>query len=1453
MFRILIAIILLLQLSTNLSFGQVSEVSVQVNWVNWASDNGLSVYAPDGTLLLFVCDPTNCQNTATNSSYSNTFNLGCYPDLSNYYIVAEDAFGDGWNGTGNFVRVFSGGTQVLNYNLTSGSTSGQQFFTVSGGGTCPTIDAGIDLVTGPTLGCGLTNNETVSVTIRNQGTDPIAVVPVTFSINGGNTQVAGEYSGSIAAGDTGIFNFNVDVSTEGIYDFEIAVDAAGDVNAINDVYSTFSITNSTPYDFVTQGPYFIGFEADENLTGWSTQNYNNDAGIWTLNGTTNPRTGSQAAIYNYNTINAANDWFFSKCLTLEAGSSYDLEFFYRVQSGAYPEGFAVRITSAADNISTISTIQSFTNITNTTYAQSTNTFTVPSTGEYYLAFEATSIADRWNIIIDDITISKVVPVDVGVVSINSPGDGCGLTSTETVNVTIENFGTSSVSNIPLEYSIDGQPYQSAGISVGTLFPGVTSTYNFTADFSGLGAHTVSVRTALATDGITGNNEATTTITNITANLTETTVAMGFEAAEDFGQWTILNQNGDNRQWEITTVNPNTGSQAVRIRQSNNGLASNDWLFTPCTYFEVGETYVIDFSFRARNANFLENMQVLLTSNTDAVSTVSTINTYTGFNNNSYKNQALEFTVPSSGIYYIAFRSTSAGNQRGIQIDDVDIYNKTSYWLGYSTDWNDPNNWSAGIAAPNADITVSFPPVGGNMPIVSGIESINNLTIETGSTINFTASGGLKVSGDYVGSTVFTDGEITFNGSSLQQISGTNTFSTLSLNNASGLKVNLGNQNISKELWLIDGVLDLGTNILTIESNASGDARIAPVTNGSISGNVTVERYIDAGATNWRYLCTPIVGANFEEWDNDIITSGFVGSDYPTFNFTSIYSYNESAPGAFDDGYVPLSNSNEIIELGTGYMVWSGSNGAGTSAFTLDVTGPVNLGPTNLNVSYTNTGDAIGDGWTLVGNPYASTINWDTAGWVKTNINDAIYVWDPDASQYASYVAGVGVNGGSKYIPSGQSFWVQATGVSPVLTATENIKSNSSRGFLKPAEMPSNNPLIKLQVKNSSYKDEMVVRFIDEASTAFDKGKDALKVNSSSPYVPKMYSTTDSTNYSINSLPKTDSLIVIPISTKVGFNGNYKLNLISLQDFEDAACILLEDLLTGEVYNLKAFSTATIAMNTQDVQPRFELSIYPSLTKTLENATCFNDENGKATYTTIHPNFLSNLYLKDNLQQVVESINGNIADSTIVFDNLSTGLYFVSAQTTASCPSIRDTFRINSPSEITAQFEANKSSNHFTYEFTNYSTGGYVYEWNFGDNTTSTENAPTHTFNKSGEYLVSLRASNKYACDDEFTTKIIIENQVVEAETDNIKTLGINDLTAKNIEVITNGKVVQINFLSSTFESQIEILNIQGALVYSEHIGSTSSHQINLQQLASAVYVLNIRTNGEQFTEKIVLQ
>ncbi len=375
-----------------------------------------------------------------------------------------------------------------------------------------------------------------------------------------------------------------------------------------------------------------------------------------------------------------------------------------------------------------------------------------------------------------------------------------------------------------------------------------------------------------------------------------------------------------------------------------------------------------------------------------------------------------------------------------------------------------------------------------------------------------------------------------------------------------------NTNIYNTLWVQNGVFDNsgGKDIRLKSTSATETARLYMLVSGTSDylGNITVERYLSSD-TGWWMITCPLSGATLSSWQDNV--SFWCGS------LCNFYSYNESVPGTNENGYTcECINNNPALTPGKGFFYYK----TYTSPKILDATKPPAKFTISLPVSYTSTGYPDDDGWNLVGNPYPCTIDWDAAtGWTKTNIYAGIYIWRDDLQQYASYVSGgSSTNGGSRYIASGQAFWVKANASSPSLQATEDVKVDQNATFFvrkaKNNQIFQNQPYmeIKIFVENTSngwYRDESVVRFSNNFTPVFDSCCDAYKLFGNNVNI---FTCFDTTWYSINSVPYGDTSV--RLGTYVPINGIYKIAVDSgYSYFASAPCLILEDLKKNVFWDL----------------------------------------------------------------------------------------------------------------------------------------------------------------------------------------------------------------------------------------------------------------------------------------------
>ena len=109
------------------------------------------------------------------------------------------------------------------------------------------------------------------------------------------------------------------------------------------------------------------------------------------------------------------------------------------------------------------------------------------------------------------------------------------------------------------------------------------------------------------------------------------------------------------------------------------------------------------------------------------------------------------------------------------------------------------------------------------------------------------------------------------------------------------------------------------------------------------------------------------------------------------------------------------------------------------------------------------------------------------GWTKTNVDNATYRHVNNAT-WASYVGGVGANGGSQYIAPNQGFFVGVTSgfTSGTLSMNNEARTHSTAPFFKD-EIAN---IVRLEITGNGYTDETVIRFLDVATSEFNGEWDA---------------------------------------------------------------------------------------------------------------------------------------------------------------------------------------------------------------------------------------------------------------------------------------------------------------------------------------------------------------------------
>ena len=756
------------------------------------------------------------------------------------------------------------------------------------------------------------------------------------------------------------------------------------------------------------------------------------------------------------------------------------------------------------------------------------------------------------------------------------------------------------------------------------------------------------------------------------------------------------------------------------------------------------------------------------------------------------------------------------------------------WTGATNNnWNEASNWNNSIVPPN-DANIVIPNTA-NIPSLDQSRSINTLTMNN-SSINLSGFT-LTINGDItVNSCSISGGELLFLGTGAKQfISATGIFTVenITINNSAGVDLLSGEINLSNTLTLSSG--DFFTNnALTLISDISGTARIAEITGGSIVGEIDVQRYIAAGATNWRFLSSAINGSNLAEFNDDFQTSGYTGALYPNWPtasnpWVSIYYYDETEPGTQDDGFLAATNSSNAIAQGDGLWVWSGDAASGTAAFTIDMKGTPNVGNINLPITYTNYGSPADDGWNMVGNPYPSAIDWNSSNISKSNVNNAIYIWNPQNEQFASYVGGIGTNGGSNVIASNQAFWIQANAANPSVQVSEASKTDLAPTFLKQSTIAP----LRIITQNAFGSDELIINLEENASINFDPLYDAEKIASSNTSLPSSSSSLSGMDYSINQLNPQE--ISIPIKILVGYTGIHSIKIKNALNFNPSSCLILEDLFTGNSYDLATVDSFSTTIYDTTLTARFLLHIGAPVEITTKNMSCFGNNDAKIVYSK-NSNNPFDITWKNSLNSIISSNSNAISQDSIT--NLSPDNYYIETND-VRCGNTIDTITILAPGEILSDFISDNDTTSIalggTINFTNQSSNATSYFWDFGDFNTSTAPSPSHQYTQSGTYTVTLNAAQSDSCYSLSTKTIFVIDDITTAITSTSNT-NEHKIWISNNELFVEGASFQL----------VKVSNVLGQTIFE----SKNQKIFNLNQLKSQTLIVTIYSKDTYAVTKI---
>ncbi|WP_234572360.1 DUF4347 domain-containing protein [Rhodohalobacter sp. 614A] len=338
------------------------------------------------------------------------------------------------------------------------------------------------------------------------------------------------------------------------------------------------------------------------------------------------------------------------------------------------------------------------------------------------------------------------------------------------------------------------------------------------------------------------------------------------------------------------------------------------------------------------------------------------------------------------------------------------------------------------------------------------------------------------------------------------------------------------------------------------------------TGGTVNVNLT-------GTEGWRLLSIPDDVA-LNTFLDPIWTQGVTDGGDTDFGTPNVYTWSTDTLGNDSADWVPVTDlTNTTPPAGHGFLVQvyadDDYNNGTSNEFpqTLSVTG------TEYASGISPTMNSNANGWTVLGNPFASPIDFDDLS--KANLSSTAYVWDPNSDVGDGGQAGQSSgswktwNGTSGDLTDGriapfQGFMVENTSAGSSVSFTQSDKVSTATTLLgKQDEQPS--PFVRLELQGNGMKNSAWLEFASEGSTDKTDG-DAWELTPLSENYAMLATKKDNGSLvDIGRYPQ-DGELNISLMTEATQPGSYAITVTDIE--APGQTLYLNDIQTGESIPLK---------------------------------------------------------------------------------------------------------------------------------------------------------------------------------------------------------------------------------------------------------------------------------------------
>jgi hypothetical protein len=466
-----------------------------------------------------------------------------------------------------------------------------------------------------------------------------------------------------------------------------------------------------------------------------------------------------------------------------------------------------------------------------------------------------------------------------------------------------------------------------------------------------------------------------------------------------------------------------------------------------------------------------------------------------------------------------------------------------------------------------------------------------------------------------------------------------------------------------------------TNNGSVTLNSDADEFSSVIVNGTSSGNITYNRYVNTvGSGEWDLVASPV---------GSLSISSFVSTNSSPLanNGSGTYAlgYYDNSDDSWTNYTTSTTGGAGNFTLGKGYQM------ASATGSTLAFTGTVATSAQTQSVINNDGNGSGGRRWNLVANPFPSYINLNdnndaTNNFLSVNSSKidgdylAVYGWDADGSGYSIYNH-AGDSPGD-YIAPGQAFFIAAASSSSdnisFTTAMRTTSGGDDFATQRLAQSTWSRFYLRLY-EDDNFTSETKFYFDEGLSLGLDPGYDAGALDQSDDMMSRLTEEDQGVGMAINAMgiSALGEETVIPLVLNRDAGVEFSISFEDSTITEDVG-VYLEDTLLETLTDLRSEDFTLIPESDLSDMGRFYLRI--GNTSLGGNDL---DESYISIYKSVSDDFVTieglsnvekaNVQLFNIIGQEVLSttLNSNQSTQRVSTSGLTTGVYVIRLQADSS--------------------------------------------------------------------------------------------------------------------------------------------------------------------------------------------